>query len=424
MTNDEGNTLEFYRSIESVRLTCNKVYDGRLESGKNETQYFHIDMDNMGKVRDNLIDIIGRDYKQLSDIPVHGRWQHLNCGGVDRIGQLLSAWEVEKVDSIEVCRRLVDLITFSVLIDAGAGSTWRFTEGENKIGRSEGLAVASFYMFESGSLSADGTHKVHGSKLSTFTKQDFDEAFQISSKNTLQGYEGRIELIKSLGRSLLSSSDIFGEDGRPGNMIDYLFKLNNSNELELPQVWDTLMSGYTKIWPAGRLSFNGEPLGDCWEYKKEDNTSFIVCFHKLTQWLCYSLLRPLEEFGHKFIIKSKDLQTGLPEYRNGGLFIDFGVLSLKEEYHKAGVNNSTEYGYDNSIPTFTPESGVIVEWRCLTIGLLDKLLPMVNEKLDATLKLSQLIEAGTWKAGREIAAKLRPKTGGPPINLHSDGTVF
>lgn len=183
------------------------------------------------------------------------------------------------------------------------------------------------------------------------------------------------------------------------------------------------MTGYTSIWPTGRLTLNGEPLGDCWVYKTE-NDEIIVSFHKLTQWLCYSLLRPLEEFGYKFNISSKDLQTGLPEYRNGGLFYDLGVLSLKEEYLNIGLTNSKKYGYDPSIPTFTPDDGVIVEWRCLTIGLLDILLPLVNDKLGSNLQLSQLIEAGTWKAGREIAAELRSKTSGPPINLHSDGTVF
>ncbi len=47
---------------------------------------------------------------------------------------------------------------------------------------------------------------------------------------------------------------------------------------------------------------------------------------------------------------------------------------------------------------------------------------MFHPRIDeATLSLFNL---GTWKAGREIAAKLRPDTKGPPIEVISDGTVF
>lgn len=60
------------------------------------------------------------------------------------------------MDSLECARRLVDLFLVSVLLDAGAGDTWRFSEESTglKIGRSEGLAVASFYAFKSGIFSS------------------------------------------------------------------------------------------------------------------------------------------------------------------------------------------------------------------------------------------------------------------------------
>jgi len=42
----------------------------------------------------------------------------------------------------------------------------------------------------------------------------------------------------------------------------------------------------------------------------------IVPFHKLTQWLTYSLLEPLETAG--LTVVNLDELTALPEYRNGG----------------------------------------------------------------------------------------------------------
>jgi len=40
------------------------------------------------------------------------------------------------------------------------------------------------------------------------------------------------------------------------------------------------------------------------------------------------------------------------------------------------------------------------------------------------LTLAQVLESATWKGGREIAKEKRPESGGPPIEIISDGTVF
>lgn len=62
---------------------------------------------------------------------------------------------------MEVTRRLIDLFFVSVLLDAGAGDFWRFEEPEtgHAIVRSEGIAVASLYMFTAGIFSSDATEK-------------------------------------------------------------------------------------------------------------------------------------------------------------------------------------------------------------------------------------------------------------------------
>jgi hypothetical protein len=68
----------------------------------------------------------------------------------------------------------------------------------------------------------------------------------------------------------------------------------------------------------------------------------------------------------------------------------------------------------------------IVEWRALTVALLDRIAAHVRGHLglDAErLPLVKVLEAGTWFAGRVLAAERRPG-GGPPISVVSDGTVF
>lgn len=99
--------------------------------------------------------------------------------------------------------------------------------------------------------------------------------------------------------------------------------------------------------------------------------------------------------------------TGLPEYRNGGLFIDTGVLILKDEDEKRGLAIFKEEGVRSGkpsmevVPMFTPDDDVIVEWRAVTVGFLDLLLEEVNHTLglqgSEKLSLPQMLEAGSWK---------------------------
>lgn len=129
--------------------------------------------------------------------------------------------------------------------------------------------------------------------------------------------------------------------------------------------------------------------------------------------------------------------TGLPEYRNGGLFVDTGVLTLKDEDLKRGEETFKSEAKKNGesgsevVPCFEASDDVIVEWRAVTVGFLDELLDRVNKQLGLgqwgegePLSLPQMLEAGSWKGGREIAEVTRPNTKCPPIMILSDGTVF
>jgi hypothetical protein len=132
-----------------------------------------------------------------------------------------------------------------------------------------------------------------------------------------------------------------------------------------------------------------------------------VPFHKLSQWLTYSLFEPFEWAGIE--IAGRDDLTGLPEYRNGGLLLDTGVLVLRNPGDAGGP---LQVG-----------SELVVEWRALTVSLLDELAPEVRRLLGVpNLPFACILEGGTWSAGRELAAQLRG--GAPPLTIDSDGTVF
>jgi len=102
-----------------------------------------------------------------------------------------------------------------------------------------------------------------------------------------------------------------------------------------------------------------------------------------------------------------NLLTGLPEYRNGGLLVDTGLLTLKEKDTRRGIaaykDNAMVKGQPNMevVPLFSTDDDVIVEWRAVTVGFLDDLLIEVNGILGLSggdkLSLAQMLEAGSWK---------------------------
>jgi hypothetical protein len=174
------------------------------------------------------------------------------------------------------------------------------------------------------------------------------------------------------------------------------------------------MDGLGPIWPASRTNIDNTSLGDAWPLTTLAKSlsplsqpwETIVPFHKLTQWLCYSLMQPMSKLM-QIHFAGAELMTGLPEYRNGGLFIDTGVLTLKkddetrglEEFHRNAVREGKK-GVE-VVPMFTPDDDVVVEWRAVTVGFLDLLLEEVNVSLalqgNEKLTLPQMLEAGSWK---------------------------
>lgn len=427
---------DYLLSLQAVRANAAKVLDA---AKKGELNHFDYDPSRMGDVSDFVMGVIKRDFgpDKFDTIPPHGRWQHFDVGDVPRVQSLIAGWANDGCeDMTEVTRRLIDLFFVSVLLDAGAGDHWRFKEPgtEEYYVRSEGIAVASLHMFKAGAFVSKGSKpdQVDGQGLLSLTEEAFNGFFQISPENPMVGVASRVRLLNDVGTSLLKLSEIFGEAGRPGNMVDYLTKRAGApGTLDYEDLWSCLQRVLIPSWPQDRTSIDGQPIGDAWplavlaKMAKEDNASTsrntIQPFHKLTQWLAYSLMVPFVRLL-KFEWKNAELGTGLPEYRNGGLFVDLKVLLLKEKDLAEGLQTSGE-----KLPGYDAASDVIVEWRAMTVALLDGLYQVVSAKFaeeGVTLTMAQMLEAGSWKSGRELAAKYRPDTKSSPILVRGDGTLY
>ncbi len=397
-TTDEPSEL---LTAAAVRDRCGIVF---AAAERGETRHFRVVMARLEEAVRRVVEITRRRYPDL-DVPYHSRWRHFSAGGVDRAAQVAPG-----VDPNEAARARIDLAVVSVLLDAGAGARWRFHDAGTgqTLSRSEGLAVASLRAMQSGLFSADPAEpwRADAAALSRITPEALARAFQHAAGNELAGIEGRAVLLRRLGEVCAACPALFGAAARPGNLYDYWAA--RREKLTAPEILRTLLRLFGPIWP-GRISLAGVPLGDCGRHPAIPGEG-LVPFHKLSQWLTYSLVEPLEAAGLP-VARIEGL-TGLAEYRNGGLFIDCGIIEPRDPAILQRALDSL--------------SEPVAEWRALTVVLLDRLASRARERLGKTAEdfpLARVLEGGSWAAGREIARERRPD-GAPPLTVISDGTLF
>lgn len=402
--------VDFLLSPKAIRERTKKIFD-LTKDGRTHFQYHPEKMD---QTVNYVLQVIKKNYPTM-EIPFHSRWGHFRVGKIDRVKKLDE--KLSKLDALEKARTKLDLVITSVLLDAGAGAAWKFYEKETEksFSRSEGLGVASLYMFLDGTMSSDKTLKADKEGLKKVSIDDLRKAFQVSEENPLVGGEGRVLLLNNLSKAL-ENKTIF-KDGRPGNIIDYLiskYGADTASKGNVPAsgVLRAVLDGLGPIWP-GRLEANGVNLGDVWQHSqlgKPGSFESLIPFHKLSQWMTYSLIEPIMEAGVN--VTGVEGLTGLAEYRNGGLLIDSGLVTMKDP--------------ENLKKPWSPDSELIVEWRALTVYLLDRFGDAVQKAIGKTpqeFPLAKVLEGGTWWAGRFLAQEKRP-SGDPPIMIKSDGTVF
>lgn len=484
MSGTGRDPLAALRDPATIRARCAAVTRA-VEEGR--SGHFTLDRSQLPAVAQRVAILTRERFPDLK-IPYHSRWRHFEAGAVDRKGELDARLAGRSI--AEVARARIDLTVLSVLLDAGAGRQWRYVEGQGMdalalpvqrqksedllamlgaaagppatpgesapaspsstagpavppspapfpaekavFTRSEGLGVASFRAFMAGVFSSDPSDplRVDALALKRLDAAALRAVFQVSPSNPLVGLEGRAALLTRLGEVLQAQAEADGGPARPGRLYDRLTDQGQRTEVAAADILRELLTAYAPIWTSGSRVL-GLPAGDVWPHlwagaqtraprphdapaageRAEDHaTSGWVPFHKLSQWLTYSLLEPLEWAGVR--VNGLDALTGLPEYRNGGLLLDGGVIVARDPRDLQ--------------KTWKPADEFIIEWRALTVTLLDELAALVREALGVSadrLPLACILEGGTWAAGRQIAHERRAG-GAPPLQIDSDGTVF
>jgi hypothetical protein len=449
--------LAVLRDPRTIRARCAAVTAAVADE---RSGWFRLDRSRLPEAVARVVAITRRRYPDLK-IPVHSRWRHFEAGGVDRKAELDAA--LAGLSAADRARARFDLAVVSVLLDAGAGPQWGYLERAaampatalpaervsrddlmaaldqasgaaapapapapapalegGRLTRSEGLGVASLRAFMAGvfSSTAGAPCRVDAAALRQVDAAVLRGVFQASPSNPLVGLEGRAGLLARLGAALQAESQRDGTPARPALLFDRLTAGGTRTEVAAADILREVLRTLGPIWTSGSTVM-GVPAGDVWPHRwagvddgrggGEPMSRGWVPFHKLSQWLSYSLVEPLQWAGVS--VSGLDALTGLPEYRNGGLFIDTGVLVPRSVYTLERK--------------WKPGDEFIVEWRALTVTLLDELAALVRAQfgLDAgQLPLACVLEGGTWAAGREIAAELRG--GAPPVQIDSDGTIF
>ena len=402
------------RTTPTVRERCRQLLD-RARAG--DSAWFTVEDGSIQAAAREVAGATKKRYPKLH-IPFHSRWRHFEAGGVDRRAELERM--LGDVPNAVRARAMVDLTFVSVLLDAGAGPDWKYTEPATgkTFTRSEGLGVASFHAFTSGMFSSDKDHPLQADAegLRALVTDHLAAAFQVGPTNPMVGIEGRAVLLRRLGEVMREQPEVFGQElPRPAGIFDLIVApaptVPATSDVAAHDILSQILLTCSGIWPAGN-AIDGVPLGDCWRHSAvhgEGLSDGWVPFHKLSQWLTYSLLEPFAWNG--VTLHGIDQLTALPEYRNGGLLLDAGVLRLRD----AGAASQL----------WQPGDELIVEWRALTVALLDEVAVEVRKMLhlDADrLPLACVLEGGTWAAGRELAQ--RQRGGLPPLRVASDGTVF
>ena len=455
---------------QTIRARCADV----LRSVEDEASaHFKLDRSALPALAERLAAELLHQHPNLQ-LPAAGCWPLFDAGGVPRLADL--AQQLAGRSPAEVVRAHVDLTVITALLSGHAGEAWRYSEttalapqalpahrqdrddllaqlDQAAAGRAaaetpepqaiapaavaslqgtEGLAVATLRAFMAGAFSAhaDDPLRADAKALAMIDPAALRAIFQARPSNPLVGLEGRAALLARLGQVLLADSAQSGLSARPCLLYERMSGSSTNTDTGTVTDTDTDTSTVTAsvtasallqeilrslgpIWASGSRVL-GLPAGDVWQHlwagagtgvgtgssSQDAATGGAVPFHQSAQTLVVALVEPLQAAG--LHVSGIDALTGLPGPANGSLFIDAGVIVPRQ------ASSLTR--------TWKPGDELVVEWRALTVMLLDELAALLRTRLAKTaaeLPLAPLLQAIT--AGH---------TGARALKLESDGTLF
>jgi len=374
--------------------------------------HFLVELDQLPAAIDSLVATAKRDFGGLENAPAHSQWHHFKFDRCDR----LARWaESTKLSPFERGCAKIDLLFLCEAVDVGGLSKWRYYDPitQTDCSRSEGLAIGLLRMFEQGVFSSDPERRysLDAKRLKEISAGDLALGLQCENNNMIDGgVEFRVTRLRTLGECLEAQPWFkVGDSHRPSGIANWILNGPLSQGILAYDLLHIVLNSLGPLWP-GEVRAQNAPLGDVWHYPlNESNETGLVPIHRIAQWITYSLFPPLNEMGVP--AGGPSLLSGLAGYRNAGFLVDAGVLRVKE-------------GVDLTAP-LSLSSPLVVEWRALTVALIDKVHDLLQKQLgpSGALSLPQ-VHGLMWRSGRELARQRRPDTGAPPITVASHRMPF
>ena len=318
-------------SARAVRERAHRMLAIGLDEG---LPNFRIDLDRMDDAIDLVLKTTRKAYPSL-DIPFHSRWRHFVMNGDNRWADI--AGRTKWPDRAARARAEFDLAIVSVLLDAGAGPIVALPRSPNRIGdRPFGrIGAGEPCDVRRRRILGRSASSPCGSTPACLRILALPTSNAACRSRTAIRWSGstvaRICCAASAGWWLRNRkySAASTRRGPAACSIDLQCR-PTADGLPAPTILSELLQQLGPVWPS-RLTLGGIALGDCWKHPaltSADATNGLVPLHKLSQWLAYSLIEPLQTAGIE--VTDIDGLTGLAEYRNGGLFVDTGVLAFRD----------------------------------------------------------------------------------------------
>ncbi len=270
--------------------------------------------------------------------------------------------------------------------------------------------MASLRAMQEGLFSADPRKpwRADAAALASLSAARLGEAFQHGPQNPLaraggQGLAAAPPRRRRRGPARTCSAR------RPGSAISTISGSRSATICRAPEMLRLLLHAFGPIWP-GRLLLGGVPLGDCGRHRAVpgDGIRAVSQAQPMARLFADRAARRCRVHRHRH--RRADRPRRIPQRRS-------------VHRHRGHRRRATPSCRADALDPFAEE---IVEWRALTIALLDRLAEQVRQLLGvapSAFPLARVLEGGSWAAGREIAAERRPD-GAPPLLIASDGTVF
>jgi GTP cyclohydrolase II len=308
----------------AVRDRCMAIMSA---AERGDTRYLAWDSALLPAAAAYVADTIRQRYPTL-EVPYHSRWRHFEAGSIDRWGAIAAMLEGDAAERARTADRSRDPERPARCRRRPRVALCRC--GHRMYARTlGGPRVASLRLFASGAFSgrAGSPFEADARALAALATSTVAKGFQVTADNPLVGLEGRAALLRRLGAVASACPTVFGAPARLGNLYDYLVAHARHGAISAAFLLATLLRA---LGPSGRHGSRWKPCRSATAGGIRRRSPRIrpippnglVPFHKLTQWLAYSLLEPLEEAGLE--VTGLDQLTGLPEYRNGGLLLDTG----------------------------------------------------------------------------------------------------